>query len=202
MPFRYFYNAKTLGDAQLSKVKPDQAHVLNKLFDSEKEGLTDADLAAFNENGEALTGAEGEKALRVKPALLRTGLVRAEQIVGERAASERMYEHTGNDLGEHFSDSMKKVGGAVIRRGRGTKTQFAETYREMAAEAGHEISLEHAVKSVSGVWLRLQDTGIIRRVKKNDDKPAAAAGTETPENLGNGDAPVDSTAGDTNGAEY
>lgn len=199
MPFRYFYNAKTLGDAQLSKVKPDQAQVLHKLFDSGSEGLTDADLAKFSEAGEALTGAEGEKVLKVKPALLRTGLVRAEQVTGERAASERTYEHTGNPLGDHFSDSMKKVGGAVIRQGRGTKTQFAETYRAMAAEAGHEITLEHAVKSVSGVWLRLQDSGIIRRVKKNEAAPAAP---ETPENVGNGDDPVDSTAGEGNGSDF
>lgn len=195
MPFRYFYNAKTLGDAQLTGVKPDQAQVLHKLFDSGKDGLTDSELAAFNENGEALAGTEGEKALRVKPALLRTGLVRAEQVSGERAASERTYEHTGNPLGEHFSESMKRVGGAVIRQGRGTKTQFAETYRAMAAEAGHEITLEHAVKSVSGVWLRLQDSQIIRRVKKGEAAPAAP---EAPENVGNGEAPVDSTAAEGN----
>lgn len=199
MPFRYFYNAKTLGDAQLTGVKPDQAQVLHKLFDSGKDGLTDAELAAFNESGEALTGAEGEKGLKVKPALLRTGLIRAEQVSGERAASERTYEHTGNPLGDHFSESMKRVGGAVIRQGRGTKTQFAETYRAMAAEAGHEITLEHAVKSVSGVWLRLQDSSIIRRVKKGEAAPAAP---EAPENVVNGDIPVDSTAGETNGTDF
>lgn len=176
---------RKLTDASYAGLKADQARALFLIAEAGKEGLTEAQLLVtrVNEAGEVV--AEGGTPLKVKTALLRTGHIVGETIVGERKGSERTYQYTGLALSEDLSAALKTVGGAVRTLGTGTKTQFAEQLvresvaaSEAAVAAGGEalpvLELEKATRAVNGVWLRLQDRGIIVPVKKAD----VAAGNE------------------------
>lgn len=178
---------RKLTDASYNGLKPDQARALFLIAEAGKDGLTDAQLSAIqvNEVGEVV--AEGGTPLKVKMALLRTGHVVGETIASERKGSERTYQYTGVPLGADLSPALRTVGGAVAALNIGTKSQFAEQLvrdsqaaSDAAVAAGGEalpvLELEKANRAVNGVWLRLQDRGIIVPVKKSE--VGAAASTE------------------------
>lgn len=177
---RKYFTTKKINEAHYEGLKPDQARALYLISEAGTEGLTDAQLAQFNEKGEPV--AEGEKGLKVKTALLVKGLLMAETVPGERKGSERTYAYTGAPIHDGLSASLQRVGNAVAAQGTGTKSQFAAKLAEQAAAAGEEMTEEKAVKTVNGVWLRMQDLGIVSAVKKS-----AAAASEAPQ------APIDET---------
>lgn len=176
---KYFCTVKKVTDENYAGLKADQARILFIIANAGAEGATDADLLAVNENGEPVTG--DEKGLKVKTALLRTGLIRAETVPGERKGSERLYQYTGVPIGEHLSKSLRRVGGAVSVVGTGTKTQFAEELRKQAEANGVEMDEKKSISTVNGVWLRLQDLGIVEAVKKSDVAKQEAASDVAPE---------------------
>ena len=71
------------------------------------------------------------------------------------------------------------VGEAVRALGTGTKSQFAEQLVRDSEAKGEAIDAEKAGKTVNGVWLRLQDRGVITPIKKADVKAGESA-TEQP----------------------
>lgn len=179
---------RKLTDASYTGLKPDQARALFLIAEAGKDGLTDAQLEAIkvNEAGEVVT--EGGAPLKVKMALLRTGHVVGETIQGERKGSERTYQYTGVALTDDLSPALKTVGSAVAALNIGTKSQFAEQLvkdsqaaSDAAVAAGNEalpvLDADKANRAVNGVWLRLQDRGIIVPVKKADAAQAQNAPT-------------------------
>lgn len=185
---------RKLTDASYNGLKPDQARALFLIAEAGKEGLTDDQLKAFkvNEAGEVVT--EGGTPLKVKMALLRTGHVVGETIIGERKGSERTYQYTGVALSDDLSPALKSVGSAVRTLNMGTKSQFAEQLvrdsqaaADAAVAAGNEapavLDIEKANRAVNGVWLRLQDRGIIVAVKKSEAAAAAEPAAQGGEQL-------------------
>jgi hypothetical protein len=177
-------------------LKPDQARALFLIAESGKDGVTDEQLLGFDVDGNVTT--DPALGLKVKQALLFTGSVQVESIAGERKGSERSYVYTGLPISDDLSASLKKIATAVALIGTGTKSAFAEQLvRESQAEvdaavaaggeAGEVLTLEKASKMVNGVWLRLQDRGIIKPVKKADLAAQQAAPAQT-------EAPVDAEA--------
>lgn len=164
---KYFCN-KTIKDSHYEGLKPDQARALYLIAESGAEGLTDAQLATFNADGNPV--AEGEKGLKVKTALLATGHLIGETIPSERKGSERTYQFTGVPLTDDLSPSLRTVGEAVRALGTGTKSQFAEQLLRDAEARGETLDADKAAKTVNGVWLRLQDRGIIVPIKKSEVK--------------------------------
>lgn len=185
---RKYFTTKKINEAHYEGLKADQARALFLIAEAGAEGLTDAQLAQFNENGEQV--GEGEKGLKVKTALLVKGLLMAETVPGERKGSERTYAYTGAPIHSGLSASLQRVGNAVAAQGNGTKSQFAAKLAEQAVAAGEEMTEEKAVKTVNGVWLRMQDLGIVAAVKKS-----ATAAPEAPQ------APIDETGEDDNAEE-
>lgn len=170
---------KKLTDDHYAGLKADQARALFLIANAGAEGLTDEQLAGFNEAGEPVQ--EGEKGLKVKMALLATGLLKGENVATTRKSSERTYQYTGVALGDDLSAGLKQVGEAVRTIGTGTRTQFAEQLVRDAEARGETLELEKAVKTVNGIWLRLHDRGIIVPVKKADAQAAAPQETQAPQ---------------------
>jgi hypothetical protein len=165
-------------------LKPDQARALFLIAEAGKEGITDEQLLGYDVDGNPTT--DPALGLKVKTALLRTGFVQSETIIGERKGSERTYAYTGLPLSADLSPALRKIGAAVASLGTGTKSDFAERLvalhtaeSEAAVAAGNdafeELTQEKAVKMVNGVWLRLQDRGIINPVKKSEAAAQSAA---------------------------
>lgn len=176
-----YSTSRKVTEASYAGLKPDQARALFLIAEAGKEGITDEQLLGYDVDGNATT--DPALGLKVKTALLRTGFVQSETILGERKGSERTYVYTGLPLSADLSPALRKIGAAVASLGTGTKTEFADRLVELhkaesdaavasGAEALEELTTEKAVKMVNGVWLRLQDRGIINPVKKSE---AAAA---------------------------
>lgn len=182
---RKYFTTKKINEASYDGLKADQARILFLISESGADGITDAQLAGFNEKGEPV--GEGEKGLKVKTALLVKGLVMAETVPGERKGSERTYQYTGAPIHSGLSASLQRVGKAVAAQGTGTKSQFAAKLAEQSAAEGVEMDEDKAVRAINGVWLRMQDLGIVASIKKN----AAANSAEQPAEVEQDDAQDD-----------
>lgn len=184
MAYRYQTNRK-IAEANYKGLKADQARALFLIAEAGAEGLTDDDLAKLNVNGEVKQ--EGEKGLKVKLALLGTGFIIRNSIPTERKGSERAYEFTGTAIPAGKSATVQMVAAAVEAQKSGSKSDFARKLLEQQTAAGNEAVADEdkALKVVSGVWMRLQDMGILRQVRKAD--LAAAAASAAPSETGTAD---------------
>lgn len=173
---RKYFTTKNITDKHYEGLAKDQARILFLIASAGADGITDEQLAGYNADGNPV--AEGDKPLKVKTALLATGLVLGEKVPTERKGSERTYQYTGLAISDSLSPALRRVGRAVALQGTGTKSQFAAKYKEEGANNGVEMDDAAALKAVNGVWLRLQDLGIVQAVKKTAaaDAPASDEG--------------------------